>query len=82
MNTGNNTVETINSVCSTPPVTYSDGDTYADLQDSWPCGAGPCINASQEKGKVYIIDQNGNIEAQMQQVFKEIAALLKLRLTA
>jgi hypothetical protein len=80
LNTGTSTVETITSVCSTQNVT-SDGDTYADLQNSWPCGAGPCINDTQEKGKVYVVDTNGNVPAQLQFVFKEIAALLKLRLT-
>ena len=39
------------------------------------------IDATQEKGKVYIVDTNGNVPAQLQQVFNEIAALLKLRLT-
>jgi hypothetical protein len=81
LNTGNNTVESITTVCSPPPATYSDGDTYQDLQDNWPCGAGPCINDTQETGKVYVIDQNGDIPAQLQQVFKDIAATLKLRLT-
>jgi hypothetical protein len=81
LNTGNNTLQSITTVCSPPPDTLSDGDTYADLQDSWPCGAGPCINDTQEKGKVYVVDTNGNVPAQLQQVFKEIAALLKLRLT-
>jgi hypothetical protein len=58
-----------------------DEDTHADLQQQWPCGTGPCIDTTQEKGKVYIVDQNGNIQAQLQQVFAEIAAILKLRLT-
>jgi hypothetical protein len=81
MNAWSNTVEAITSVCSTPPTTYSDGDTYAELQDSWPCGSGPCINTAQEKGKVYIIDQTQDIETQLRKVFNEIAAILKLRLT-
>jgi hypothetical protein len=81
LNTGNNTVESINTVCTPPPPTYSDGDTYADLRNYWPSCTGPCINTTQEKGKVYIVDETGNVQAQMQQVFAEIAAILKLRLT-
>ena len=82
MNTGNNTVESINTLCTPPPPTYADNDTYAELRSSWPCGgAGPCINSTQEKGKVYFVDQTGDVQAQMQQVFAEIAAILKLRLT-
>jgi hypothetical protein len=81
LNTGNNTVESINTICTPPPPTYGDGDTYADLRNHWPSCTGPCINSTQEKGKVYFVDQNGNVQAQMQQVFNEIAAILKLRLT-
>jgi hypothetical protein len=81
LNTGNNTLESINTICTPPPPTYSDGDTYADLRNHWPSCTGPCINSTQEKGRVYFVDQTGNVEAQMQQVFNEIAALLKLRLT-
>jgi hypothetical protein len=78
-NTGDNSIETLDSLCTTQE-TLSDGDTYSELQDSWPCGSGPCINPAQEKGKVYIIDQNGDVPAQLRQVFDEIAAILKLRL--
>jgi len=81
LNSGNNTLESINTICTPPPPTYSDGDTYADLRNYWPSCTGPCINSTQEKGKVYFVDQTGNVQAQMQQVFNEIAALLKLRLT-
>jgi Flp pilus assembly protein TadG len=81
LNTGTGALDNITNVCSPPPDPTSDSDPYADLQDSWPCGSGPCINTSQEKGKVYIVDTNGNVPAQLQQVFAEIAALLKLRLT-
>jgi hypothetical protein len=81
LNTGNNTVETMNTLCTPPPPTYGDGDTYADLRNHWPSCTGPCINSTQEKGKVYFVDQTGNVQAQMQQVFAEIAAILKLRLT-
>ena len=58
LNTGNNTVESINTVCTPPPPTYGDNDTYAELLNGWPCGSGPCINTTQEKGKVYIVDTN------------------------
>jgi von Willebrand factor type A domain/Putative Flp pilus-assembly TadE/G-like len=82
LNTGTNTLETMGSVCTNPqtPPNTSDNDTYAELRDG--CGSGPCvIDTNQEKGKVYIVDTNGNVPAQLQQVFNEIAALLKLRLT-
>jgi hypothetical protein len=81
LNTGNNTVESINTVCTPPPPSYNDNDTYAELRKDWPSCTGPCINSTQEKGKVYFVDQTGNVQAQMQQVFAEIAAILKLRLT-
>jgi hypothetical protein len=81
LNTGTNTLETIASVCTNPqtPPLLSDGDTYVDLRDG--CSGACTIDATQEKGKVYIVDTNGNVPAQLQQVFNEIAALLKLRLT-
>jgi hypothetical protein len=79
LNTGDNTTETLSSLCGSQDI-LSDGDTYSELQDSWPCGSGPCINTTQEKGKVYIIDQNGDVPAQLRQVFDEIAGILKLRL--
>ncbi len=81
LNTGNNTIQTIDTVCANPPVTTGDGDTWADLQQGWPCATGPCINSAQEKGKVYAVDMNGNVEAQLRQVFADVAAILKLRLT-
>jgi hypothetical protein len=81
LNTGTNTIETLATVCRSPADTTIDEDTHADLQKSWPCGAGPCIDTTQEKGKVYIVDQSGDIQAQLRQVFNEIAAILKLRLT-
>jgi len=81
LNTGDNTVESINTVCTPPPPLYADNDTYAELRTGWPCGSGPCIDSTQEKGKVFFVDQTLNVQAQMRQVFSEIAALLKLRLT-
>jgi hypothetical protein len=81
LNTGDSSIETLSSVCRNPPITTGDGDTHADLQEGWPCGAGPCIDTTQEKGKVYIVNPNANLTGQLQQVFTEIAAILKLRLT-
>ena len=81
VNTGPGTIDNINTVCANPPDVLTDQDTYAELQDSWPCGSGPCINTAQEKGKVYVIDMNKDVPTQLKQVFDEIAAILKLRLT-
>lgn len=72
-------VESITTVCANP-ITTIDGDTHADLVQSWPCGTGPCIDATQEKGKVFIVDQGGNVTQQLTVVFQEIASILKLRL--
>jgi hypothetical protein len=80
LNTATGVVETITNVCGAVFTTPADGDTHADLLQSWPCGAGPCIDPTQQKGKVYIIDLSGNVTAQLQIAFQEIAALLKLRL--
>jgi hypothetical protein len=78
-NAATGVVETLNTVCATQRQTM-DGDTHADLVQAWPCGAGPCIDSTQEKGKVFFVDVNGNVTAQLTQVFNEIASLLKLRL--
>ena len=59
-----------------------DGDTHLDLLQSWPCGAGPCIDTTQEKGKVYIVDVTGNVAQQLNLIFQEIAWILKLRLVS
>ena len=60
-----------NAVYSTP-----DQDPHSDLT-----GAGkPVFNANHQKGKVFIVDLNGDTQAQLQVVFNEIAAILKLRL--
>jgi Flp pilus assembly protein TadG len=79
LNAATGVVETMTAMCNAH-FTSSDGDTHADLVQSWPCGAGPCIDTTQQKGKVYIVDVSGNVAAQLQIVFQEIAALLKLRL--
>lgn len=58
----------------------ADGDTYIDLQ---PCKASPssCIDNTQQKGRVFTIDMNGNVQQQLNDVFAQVAVLLKLRLT-
>ena len=81
VNTGLGTIDSITTICKNPPDILTDGDKYLDLQKSWPCATGPCINDTQEKGKVYVVDMKGNVLTQLQQVFAEIAAILKLRLT-
>lgn len=60
-----------NAVYPTP-----DQDPHSDLT-----GAGrPVFNPNHQKGKVYTIDLNGDVQTQLQTVFNEIAAVLKLRL--
>ena len=60
-----------NAVYPTP-----DQDPHGDLT-----GAGkPVFNANHQKGKVYTIDLNGDVQTQLQTVFNEIANILKLRL--
>jgi len=73
-------IETLTSVCTGQIITL-DGDTHFDLTQGFPpCGTTPCIDGTQEKGRVYMIDSTGNVQAQLQTVFDEIAKLLKLRL--
>jgi hypothetical protein len=69
------------SNCNNIFTTTVDGDTHADLIENWPCGSGPCIDSTQEKGKVFTVDVNGNVQTQLQAIFAEVAAILKLRLT-
>jgi hypothetical protein len=53
-----------------------DGDDHSDLT-----GVNkPTFNANHQKGKVFTIDLNGDVQTQLQNVFDEIAAILKLRL--
>lgn len=80
LNAATGVVETMTAVCNAVFTTMVDGDTHADLKEGWPCGTGPCIDTTQEKGKVFTIDVTGNVTAQLNQVFNEIASLLKLRL--
>jgi hypothetical protein len=79
-NAGTGVTETMTTVCNNVFTTAVDGDTHADLVEAWPCGSGPCINSSQEKGKVYIVDVTGNVNQQLNLIFQEIASILKLRL--
>jgi Flp pilus assembly protein TadG len=83
LNAATGVVETMAANCNAK-FTSSDGDPHNDLVEGWPvCGAGsaaPCIDPTQQKGKVYIIDVTGNVTAQLNLVFQEIAAILKLRL--
>ena len=60
--------------------TTADGDNYPDLQ---PCKADPssCIDSTQQKGRMFTIDMNGNVKQQLDDVFAQVAVLLKLRLT-
>jgi len=71
-------------ICKSPvPITTTvDGDTHADLIENWPlCGTTPCIDNTQEKGKVFTVNVNGDVQAQLKAIFAEVAAILKLRLT-
>jgi hypothetical protein len=60
--------------------TTGDTDTYPDLL---PCKANPssCIDNTQQKGRMFTIDLNGNVQQQLNDVFAQVAVLLKLRLT-
>jgi hypothetical protein len=60
-----------NAINTTP-----DGDNHSDLSG----GNKPIFDPSQQRGKVYTVDLNGDVQAQLQVIFNEIAALLKLRL--
>jgi hypothetical protein len=79
LNAATGVVESLTSVCNAKFMSI-DGDTHADLVDGWPCAAGPCIDSTQEKGKVYIVDMTANVTTQLNLIFQEIASLLKLRL--
>lgn len=82
VNANSGVTETLSGVCATQ-ITTIDGDTHADLNQGWPAcasGSAPCIDPTQEKGKVYLIDPTGNVTAQLNLVFQEIAQILKLRL--
>ncbi len=59
----------------------NDGDNHSDLTQTTPAGTPPTFNSNHEKGKVFTVDLKGNVQQQLQMIFTEIAALLKLRLT-
>lgn len=59
----------------------NDGDNHSDLIQSTPAGTPPTFNPSHQKGKVFTVDLKGDVQQQLQLIFNEIAALLKLRLT-
>jgi hypothetical protein len=69
------------STCSSVYTTTADGDTHLDLKENWPCGTGPCVDSTQQQGKVYVVSVSGSVVTGLDSAFKEIAALLKLRLT-
>ena len=57
-----------------------DEDTHLDLKENWPCAGGPCIDETQQRGRVFTVDLT-DVEEQLKAIFEQIAALLKLRLT-
>jgi len=79
INAANGVLETMAANCNARFMT-NDNDTHVDLIEGFPCATGPCIDSAQEKGRVYMIDSSGDVQAQLQLVFDEIAKLLKLRL--
>jgi hypothetical protein len=79
LNAATGVVESMTENCNSTFPT-NDNDTHGDLVEGWPCGSGPCIDPTQQKGKVYTIDVTGDVSTQLDTVFNEIAAILKLRL--
>jgi len=65
--------------CAAVYTTTSDGDSHNDLKNTTPDGTPATVNTDQQKGKVFIVDLNGDVQTQLQMIFNEIAALLKLR---
>jgi len=62
-------------------------DTHADLRNttpgSLPTGGVPsAVISGQLNGQFYTVDLSGNVTAQLQDIFGQIAAILKLRLTS
>jgi hypothetical protein len=58
-----------------------DGDNHADLKVATPAGTPAAFNPAHQEGKVFTVDLSGNVQTQLQDIFAQIAALLKLRLT-
>jgi hypothetical protein len=59
----------------------SDGDTHDDLKNTTPGGTLRAFNSNQQQGNLYTVNFNQAVTPQLQKIFAEIAALLKLRLT-
>lgn len=59
----------------------NDGDDHSDLTRTTPAGTSPTFKPNHQRGKVFTVDLNGDVQTQLQLIFNEIAALLKLRLT-
>jgi hypothetical protein len=60
-----------------------DGDNHGDLKVTTPAPGGTpaAFNPAHQQGKVFTVDLSGNVQTQLQNIFAQIAALLKLRLT-
>jgi Flp pilus assembly protein TadG len=60
-------------------------DTHQDLTQTTPPGIGGAVPSAvipgQLNGKLFTVDLNGDVTAQLQDIFGQIAAILKLRLT-
>jgi len=68
----------IGSCNAIPGYITPDGDDHSDLT-----GVNkPTFNLNHQKGKVFTVDLNGDVQTQLQVIFNEIAALLKLRLVS
>ncbi|MGH7827210.1 MAG: VWA domain-containing protein [Candidatus Binatia bacterium] len=77
LNAATGVVEKLATVCNQVYSTM-DGDSHADLKAG--CAGDCTVDNTQEKGKVFVIDVTGDVTAQLNQVFNDIASLLKLRL--
>jgi hypothetical protein len=56
-------------------------DTHDDLRQTTPGGTPRAVISGQLNGKLFTVDLNGDVTAQLQDIFGQIAAILKLRLT-
>jgi Flp pilus assembly protein TadG len=59
----------------------NDVDPHADLRQTTPGGTQFRVEPGQMNGKLFTVDLNGDVTAQLQDIFGQIAAILKLRLT-
>ncbi|MGH7772449.1 MAG: vWA domain-containing protein [Candidatus Binatia bacterium] len=85
------------SNCGSVFTTALDGDLHSELKcamlvsscinspgpPSTACFSDPssCINSSQQQGRVFTVNMAGDVTQQLRDIFGEVAALLKLRLT-